>query len=149
MAKITRTGPDRKAQELILLVKGFTGQYILAYDAIHARPVEFGTEPHMPPVEAIEGWVRRRLGEKDRKKANRIAWAIAIDIKKNGSQPRPFLRPAIDTGKANAFQIFEAGGSLEDLVEFIFNESQENILRGGIIDEGTLLKSGRFQEVTV
>jgi len=49
--------------------------------------LEFGTPPHMPPVEELEGWADRKLGDKD------LAWAVAMGIKKRGTRPYPFIRP--------------------------------------------------------
>lgn len=65
-----------------------------SYDAPHAVPIEYGTDPHMPPVAPIIRWVQRKLGVFNKKKASRIAWAIAMNIKKNGTDAKPFLRPA-------------------------------------------------------
>lgn len=50
------------------------------------RFLEFGTPPHMPPVEALEGWAERKLGDK------KLAWALAMHIKKFGTRPYPFIR---------------------------------------------------------
>lgn len=65
----------------------------------HAQYMEFGSEPHMPPIKAIEKWAKRH---------NIPPWAVAMSIKKKGikvgtvksplktpSGYRPFLRPAI------------------------------------------------------
>ena len=59
----------------------------------HALYVEFGTPPHMPPVESLEGWVRRKWGAKDAKEARQKAWMLAMAIKKRGTRPYPFIRP--------------------------------------------------------
>ena len=50
----------------------------------------------MPPVEPLKNWIRRKQIANDENEVNRIAWAIAKDIKENGQTPRPFLSPAID-----------------------------------------------------
>lgn len=68
----------------------------ISYDAPHAMPIEYGTEPHMPPVTPIMRWVQRKLGVHNRKKAYSIAWAIATKIKKHGTDAQPFLRPAMN-----------------------------------------------------
>lgn len=52
----------------------------------HMKYLEFGTPPHMPPVEALEGWAERKLGDKD------AAWALALHIKRFGTRPYPFIR---------------------------------------------------------
>ncbi len=66
----------------------------IVYSAPYAAFVEFGTEPHMPPVEPLEQWAKRKLGQEG------IGWAIAKKIAKEGTEPKPFLRPAIDAAKA-------------------------------------------------
>lgn len=65
---------------------------------VYAPCIEFGTLPHQPPVEPIEGWVKRKLGVPD-DEAHSVAWAVAMKIKKEGTPPQPYMRPAIE--KAN------------------------------------------------
>lgn len=67
---------------------------IIGYSAPHAMYIEYGTHPHMPPVDAIKAWASRKhiVSEKE---LERVAWAIAMKIKKDGTQPQPFLRPAV------------------------------------------------------
>ena len=71
----------------------------IVYTAPHAKPVEFGTDPHMPPVEPIVGWCKRKLSLND-KDAKSVAWAIAKSIEKNGSEPKFFMRDAINLAKS-------------------------------------------------
>ncbi|MCH7759988.1 hypothetical protein IIA15_01085 [candidate division TA06 bacterium] len=69
----------------------------LIYDAPYALFVEYGTDPHPVSAEgwqAIRKWVGRKLRLKG-KKADRATDSIVWKIRKLGSQPRPFLRPAI------------------------------------------------------
>lgn len=67
----------------------------LEYRAFYAEYIEYGTDPRerMPPVDAIERWVRRK-GIASGKDARGVAFAIARSIQKNGTEPHPFLRPA-------------------------------------------------------
>lgn len=69
--------------------------YRIVYAAPYAEFVEFGTGPHMPPVSAIERWVRLKLQKGD--KSRSIAWAIAKGIAKDGTEAHPFLRPALES----------------------------------------------------
>ena len=56
----------------------------IIYSVPYADSIEFGRLPGtMPAVDPIKGWIRRRLGVRDEKEVNKIAWAIAQDIKKN------------------------------------------------------------------
>ena len=61
--------------------------------------IEFGTPPHMPPVEALQGWVRRKwgAGSKDGDPKNMAAaWRLAYAIKRRGTRPYPFIRPTFN-----------------------------------------------------
>ena len=79
------------------VIRSFLKKEII-YSVPYADSIEFGRLPGtMPPTEPLKGWIRRKLGVKDEKEVNRIAWAIAMDIKKNGTDPRPFLQPAIQS----------------------------------------------------
>ncbi|MBS7539756.1 HK97 gp10 family phage protein [Ancylobacter lacus] len=50
----------------------------------YAQPVELGSRPHMPPVEPLVDWVRRKLGKRG-KEGRGIAFAIARKIAKEGT----------------------------------------------------------------
>lgn len=67
----------------------------IVYSAAHSKPIEFGSEPHMPPVKPLKGWSKRKL-RKTGKEINSVAWAVAMKIKKEGTNPQPFLRPALE-----------------------------------------------------
>ena len=86
-------------------------------DVAYSRYVEEGADPHMPPIEPLMQWVlKKQLWKKEwtdeTKKRNRgkkilkadwvmqrskqIAWAIAVNIKKKGIKPLPFLKLAFN-----------------------------------------------------
>ena len=72
----------------------------IVYSAPYADSVEFGRNPgSFPPIQPLIGWVMRKMGVRDVKRARSIAFAIANDIKKRGLMPRPFLGPAIENAK--------------------------------------------------
>lgn len=48
--------------------------------------VEYGTKPHFPPPDALEGWAKRHGFDS--------AWPICLAIAKRGLPPRPYLLPA-------------------------------------------------------
>ena len=82
------------------------GKRVINYAVPYADSIEFGRLPgSQPPVDPIKNWVRRKLGVKDEKEVNRIAWAIATDIKKNGLLPMPYLQPAIEAAKHHTFNL--------------------------------------------
>lgn len=64
----------------------------IVYPAPYSAFVEFGTQPHMPPVNSLIKWAQHKLKVKNPEK---VAWAIATKIKQEGIEPKPFLRPAI------------------------------------------------------
>jgi len=69
----------------------------IVFPALYADVIEYGRAPgSMPPVEALEKWVMRKLGI-EKKKAKSVCWAIAMAIKQRGMAATPFLRPAIES----------------------------------------------------
>lgn len=71
---------------------------VFRYDAPQSEWVEYGTPPHMPPVDPLIKWAKRKLRKKG-KDAVRMAWAIAYKIKREGMLPHPFIRPAVDSAR--------------------------------------------------
>ena len=57
--------------------------------------LEYGTPPHMPPVDAIEDWVKVKFGLSG-KEGRSVAWAVAFHIKKYGTKPFPFVRVTLE-----------------------------------------------------
>lgn len=75
-------------------------QKTIIYPVPYAESIEFGRLPgSMPPVDSLQGWVKRKLAIRDEAESRNIAFAIATDIKKNGQRPRPFLGPAVESVK--------------------------------------------------
>lgn len=72
----------------------------VVYRALHARFVEYGRDPSekMVPVDVIERWVVRKGIERKGKASRQAAWAIAKFIQKRGTEPHPYLRPAVNEG---------------------------------------------------
>jgi hypothetical protein len=68
---------------------------VVYYSAPHAKYIEFGTDAHMPPVEPLIKYASRKLKADN---PEQVGWAIAMKIKKEGTEPQPFLRPAFDEG---------------------------------------------------
>ena len=65
-------------------------------DVPYAEFVEMGTRPHMPPVEKLYLWVRRKLKINDEKQIESVAYAIAKTIAKYGTKAKPYFRPGIE-----------------------------------------------------
>jgi hypothetical protein len=62
---------------------------VWGYDAEHTLYVEKGTAPHWAPIDALKGWARRVLG------SERAAWAVQWKIAREGTDPQPFIGPAV------------------------------------------------------
>lgn len=71
------------------------GECIIRYTAPYALFVEYGTGPHPINPKKLVGWVRRKLGIRD-PKALSVAYAVARKISREGTEPKPFLRPAVN-----------------------------------------------------
>lgn len=65
----------------------------ISYQAPYSSVIEFGSAPHFPPIEPIQRWVERKLGNTTN--SRQIAFAIAKRISLEGTKPRPFIRNAI------------------------------------------------------
>lgn len=106
------------------LSTGYEVRLFVTDRASYAQYLHEGIEPHMPPVEPIMAWIRKkniRIDGYEMKKgylhktrikvkngrivaneddtntqalARRVAWAIAIRMKKDGRDAAPFLRDA-------------------------------------------------------
>ena len=75
-------------------------QKTIIYPVPYAESIEFGRAPgSMPPTDSLLGWIKRKLAITDPIVARRIAFAIAMDIKRNGQKPRPYLSPAVESVK--------------------------------------------------
>ena len=56
--------------------------------APYAAYIEFGTKPHFPPTDALEGWAKRHGMDS--------AWPICLAIAEHGTPAHPFLLPAYE-----------------------------------------------------
>lgn len=75
------------------------------YDAVHAPYVEYGTPPHPVGAKHFIKWVNHKLGIHG-EAAIKVAWAIAGKIKKEGMDPHPFIRPAVEAARRE-FRLIE------------------------------------------
>ena len=62
--------------------------------APYAKDIEYGTPPHKVSYEDIRKWVERKLGIHG-KGASRFAKNIVDKIEREGTDPQPFVRPAL------------------------------------------------------
>ena len=69
----------------------------ITYSAPYSDVIEYGRFPgSMPPPEALEKWVRRKLGVRNEKEVKRVAFTIAMAIKKRGMDGTFFLTQSLD-----------------------------------------------------
>jgi hypothetical protein len=67
-----------------LTADGMTAE--IGPEAPYGPHIEFGTKPHFPPLDALEGWAKRHGFDS--------AWPIAKAISEKGTPAQPFLFPA-------------------------------------------------------
>jgi len=67
----------------------------IIYSAPYSISIEMGSPPHSVSVDHIRKWAQRKL-HLPFKKAKSAAYAISNKIAKKGTEPKPFMRPAID-----------------------------------------------------
>lgn len=59
----------------------------------YASDIQFGTEPHLVPIEPLKVWARRKLG------LERLAYAVQHKIAEEGTEPNPFVTRAVNNLK--------------------------------------------------
>ncbi len=72
----------------------------------YALPVELGSKPHFPPVEALEDWVKKRLGVPD-KDAHRVAFLVARKIAAHGTPAVGMFHRGFNKARGDAVRIYE------------------------------------------
>ena len=86
---------------------------------VYAAPVETGTRPHFPPVNALLLWVKQKFGITDESEARSVAFLVARKIARRGTQGARMFEQAIE--------------KLEPMAEDILTrEIAEEIRRAGL-----------------
>lgn len=75
----------------------------------YAEGVEIGTRPHMPNVTALIPWVEKKLGFSG-EKAESVAWAIAISIKRRGTKGQKMFELGFEDSLETVEHIFDEMG---------------------------------------
>lgn len=73
----------------------------------YAVAVELGTKPHMPPVAPLVDWVEQVL-QLDGAEAQSVAWAIAMKIKKQGTEGQFVYKRTFDMSQNTVAHILMA-----------------------------------------
>ncbi len=62
----------------------------------YAVYVEYGRRAgKMPPPDEMAQWAYKKFQLKDRKVAQSLGWAIAVNVARKGTKPHPFFKPAV------------------------------------------------------
>lgn len=72
----------------------------------YAIPVELGTKPHFPPVQALKDWVRFKLG-KTGTEVRRVAYLVARKIAKRGTKGHFMFLDAFQDSEPELHRQFE------------------------------------------
>lgn len=80
---------------------------VMGFTALHAEPVELGTQPHTPPLAPLVDWVEARLGMQGAD-AERVARAIQFKIRARGTQGTFFVRDAAAATEVQISQRLQA-----------------------------------------
>ncbi|MEM7047830.1 MAG: hypothetical protein AAF442_09345 [Pseudomonadota bacterium] len=96
------TSPPHKTQDGLAVEVGSALSY--------AVPVELGTKPHMPPVVAIQDWVRQKI-TRNPKLARAIAWRIAMKIRAKGTKGAHMFERGLEAAQAGIEKIFDGAGT--------------------------------------
>jgi hypothetical protein len=80
------SGLLRGSEIAVEKVQGFAVQGFVGSPLNYAQPVELGTRPHFPPVEALMDWVKLRFHVTSDSQARGIAFLIARKISRQGTK---------------------------------------------------------------
>lgn len=70
----------------------------------YGKYLEYGTPPHMPPVDSLIDWVTKKWGASGDKDAKQKAFALAKHISVHGTRPYPFIRPTLHVDLPKIFK---------------------------------------------
>lgn len=105
---ITNTGTLKRAFYPELRGHGAQLKGVVVNPMEYALPVELGTKPHTPPLDAIKRWAQLKLGLSG-KELRRAAGAIWATIRRKGTEAHPFAEDAIERAEPTIQNRFEQG----------------------------------------
>lgn len=73
----------------------------------YAVPVELGTKPHFPPVQALADWARQKFGLPP-EEAEEVGYAVARKIAREGTKGHFMFQRAFSDGEATVQRILTA-----------------------------------------
>lgn len=89
------------------VVTGMTVTGVVGTPVAHGEPVEFGTQPHFPPIGPLTHWVTRKLGVTDEDDAAAIAYAIAWKIHHHGTKGAHMFEKGFAASESRVIRILE------------------------------------------
>lgn len=104
----------KKLQESIKLIQKATSsklEVIVDARCLYGVFVEQSTRPHRPPVSALAGWAKRKLGDVS------LAYALANSIAKKGTLSQKFMEPT--SVEANEIAKNKVSEALAELVRSV------------------------------
>ena len=132
----------------------FEGEYTVSYSTDYAVHVEFGTSSHIiRPRDKKVLHFHKTKGRTQHTHTGGHSAKIGADatfakeVRHPGTQPQPFLRPAVEEARVRLPEFLKKGWDLKQITEFIFLRSQDIIVQNNTIDKGKLLQSGAFERV--
>lgn len=74
-------------------------EYNIISKKAHSKSLEFGSAPHWVSPNALKDWARKKLGDE------KLAFPIAMSIRKKGTKKHPFMTPAYMETKLEVAEI--------------------------------------------
>ena len=103
--RVTGVSANSIASDVISSPAGVLG--VVASSQASVVALELGTRPHMPPIAALEPWVKAVLGIREPKEIKSVAFLVARKIARVGTEPKkPFAKAAAST-QAQVLAMFE------------------------------------------
>lgn len=69
--------------------------------------IELGTRPHMPPIDAIEPWVKAVMGISQPQELRRVSFLVARKIAHEGTKAQYPMAKAVAAVEGQVLQMFE------------------------------------------
>lgn len=101
------TGTLRSSEHAVERVQPFGVQGLVGSSLSYAEPVELGTKPHFPPVEALMDWVKSRFSVRSEREARSIAFLIARKISRVGTRGAGMYQKALAACEGQIRTIFD------------------------------------------
>jgi hypothetical protein len=132
------------------LKKKYNQEWSITWEAPYAEVIEYGCGPHPISEEgqaAILQFCIRKLGLSG-KEAQKAANAICWKIRKNGQEPHPFIRPAVDFIKPKIPKILNSNeDGWRAVCQAIVEKAGDFLEEHGNMDTGALASHVKIERV--